>query len=356
LGVGGATVDPARAVVEEYKIHEVADALYLFTGDRLRGSLLYSILSMGLGIFGHAAAAAELSLVAAPRDFALKEPVNPPPPGGPFTYATSGGTPNWHIVAWDIPGGKLPPFVERKVGETTVFSSRAAEAAVEFERSPDGRVSYRLSQDGSALPCEDKQQPFESDLFAAPNDADTKPPEGPGLFFPAQGKLFLSSLARLTAAATVTINSGRSTLTKGCGVSQGTVLISVILSNAVSHQTLFYRVDLTSACGPQPTARTELCARSISYPRAVYYFRTNPFGVQDPLPMFGQRWVGNNERRTVSLDLLPRLIELIKHGPPNMDHDPGQWYVGHYYNGQHIWGDLTMSSQWEDIKFSAESR
>jgi hypothetical protein len=318
--------------------------------------VLCSTLTLWFALCGHFAFAAEMSLVAAPRDFALKEPESPPPPGGPFTYSISGGSPNWHIVAWDIPGGKLPPFVERKVGETTVFSSRAAEAAVEFVRRPDGRVSYRLSQDGSALPCEEKHQPLESDLFATPNDIGAKPPEGPGLFFPQQGKLFLPGLSHLVAVATVTINSGPASVPKGCGVSQGTALISVILNNTVSHQTLFYRVDLSSVCGPQPSARSEFCARTISHPRSFYYFRTDPFGVQDPLPIFGQRWVGNNERRTVNIDLLPRLIEHVEHGPPGMDHDLGHWHVGRYYNGQHIWGDLTMTSQWEDIKLIATSR
>jgi hypothetical protein len=311
---------------------------------------------LGLALFGQLACAAEMSLLAPPRDLALKEPADPPPPGGPFTYAITEGSPNWHIVAWNIPGGKLPPFVQRKVGESTVFGSQAAAAAVEVVKSPNGRVSYRLSQDGSVLPCEAEHKPRESDLFAAPNDERAKPPEGPAMVLPQQGKLLLPSLSRLVAEATVTVSSGSVISPKGCDVSQGGALISIILNNAVSRQTLFYQVKLSIVCGPQPRVRTELCTQSTTHPRPFYFSRANPFGVDDPLPMFGQKWIGNNERRTIKIDVLPRLVEHIEHGPSGMDHDPSHWDVGKYYNGQHIWGDVTVTSQWEDIGLIASSR
>jgi hypothetical protein len=39
-----------------------------------------------------------------------------------------------------------------------------------------------------------------------------------------------------------------------------------------------------------------------------------------------------------------------------MDHEPSHWYVHSYYNGQHIWGDVTMTSRWEDVGLFATLR
>jgi len=314
------------------------------------------LLCSGLLLGGHSPSAKEISLLAAPRDFALKEPDDPPPVNGPLTYAITGGNPLWYIVAWNIPGGKLPAFVERKIGGTTVFVSKAAEAAVEIVRRPNGRVAYQLSQDGAALPCEENGQPRESDLLVRANGQDVKWPEAPGLLLPRDKPLSLQALTRLVTTATATVHSGPADSPKGCAVSQARALVSVILNNPTTRQTLFYKVTLNNVCGPQPEARRKFCTSFTQRPRPFYYFRTNPFGVEDPLPAVGETWLDNHERRTIRLDILPRLIAHIKAGPSAMDHDPGHWNVSAYYNGQHIWGDVTMTSQWEDIGLFATMR
>jgi len=329
--------------------------LRYFTKSTRRSTLGWFCL-IGLLLASQSASAKEISLIAAPRDFALKEPDFPPPISGPLTYAITGGNPNWYIVAWGIPGGKLSSFAERRIGGKIVFSSRAAEAAVEIVHLPNGQVAYQLLQDGTPLPCEENGQPRESDLLTGPNGQDAKSPEIPGLLLPPNKPLSLLTLTHLVATATVTVQSGPTGSPKGCGVSQGSALISVLLNNPMTRQTLFYKVVLINVCGPQPKARSMFCARSTQRPWPVYYFRTNPFGVADPLPLVGERWLANNERRTIRLDLLPRLIEHIRTGPNTMDHEPSHWNVTGYYNGQNIWGDVTLTSQWEDVDLLATMR
>ncbi len=321
-----------------------------------RSSTLGWLIWIGLLLVGQPAPAKEISLVAAPHDFALKEPDLPPPVNGPLTYAITGGTPNWYIVAWNIPGGKLSLFAERRIGGKIIFSSMAAEAAVEIVHLPNDRIAYRLSQDGTALPCEENGQPRESDLLAGSNGPDAKSPEVPGLLLPPNKPLSLLTLSHLITTATVTVHSGPVASPKGCGVSQGSALISVILNNPTTRQTLFYKVILVNVCGPQPKARSEFCMRSTRRPFPFYYFHTNPFGVADPLPLLGERWLANNERRTIRIDLLSRLIEHIRTGPDTMDHETGHWNVAGYYNGQNIWGDVTLTSQWEDVSLVATMR
>jgi len=299
------------------------------------------------------AIAEQIPLVTPPRDFVLKEPESPPPPGGPFTYATTGGKPNWYIQAWNIPAGKLSAFVERKVGSNTVFSSNAPEAAVQIVQLPGGRASYRLAQDGTALPCSHQGEPLESNLVAGPSALNTEAPEGP---LHHHDLLPIAQLVHLVASATVEIRFEPAQSRKECAVSQAAALISVVLNNRTAHQTLFYQVALNLGCGPQPEARQRLCETLTNHPRASYYFRTNPFGVADVLPLFGQNWLPNNQRYTLHLDLLPHLLWLIGTGPSAMDHDPAHWTIDGYYNGQHIWGDVKMTSEWEDVGLIATTR
>jgi hypothetical protein len=288
-----------------------------------------------------------------PHDFALRESESPPAPGGPFNYAITGKEPDWYIQAWNIPAGRLPPFIEEKKGLNTVFSSSAPEAGVTIVRTPDTRMSYRLSQNGAVLPCERQGEPLESNLLAGPVSLRSGSQDRKNSTFPHKNVTQISQLANLVASATLKVGFGAATTRKGCAVSQAAALISVVLNNRIAHQTLFYQVALYLGCGPQPANRQALCERLRRVPRASYYFSTNPFGVADVLPLFGQKWLADNERRAVRLDLLPHILQLIDTGPATMDRDPSHWTVDGYYNGQHIWGDVIMWSEWEDVDLVA---
>ncbi len=299
------------------------------------------------------AQAAEIPIFSPPYDFVLLDPQSPPPPGGPFPYASTGGTPTWGISSWDIPGGKLPPFLTGPAGMNILFTSSAAESSVKIAHTPSGLAVYQLFQNGAALPCEEGGAPRESDLFASPNGYGTKPPAGSGLLLAPDQAPALTGLAQLVSSATVMLQYANAVPSKVCPVSQGAPLVSVILNNLTAHQTLFYQLALSNVCGPQPRARARLCEAWGTHARSSYFFQRNPFGVDDALPAFNQPWLANNETRTISIDLLPHLIKFVANGPPKMDHNPAHWSVGSYYNGQHIWGGLTMTTTWEDVSLVA---
>jgi hypothetical protein len=292
------------------------------------------------------ARAATVPVFSAPYDFALLEPQYPPPPGGPVAYATTSGTPQWSIANWNIPGGKLPPFTVSMQGTNTVFTSRAPESSVVITQTPAKTASYQLSQNGAVLPCDTGGEPRESDLFAGSYNQHTPP----------EKLLTLTALTNLISTATIKYQYGEATPRHVCAVSQGSALISVILNDQTKHQTFFYQLELSDECGPQPAARARMCETSRTNPKPSFFFGKNPFGADEALTLFGQKWLANNETRTIHVDLLPHLINLVENGPPEMDHDPSHWTIGAYYNGQHIWGDMTMTTTWSRVSLLATTR
>jgi hypothetical protein len=65
--------------------------------------------------------AASLSLLTPLNDFALRDPAEAVRPGSPVFYDATGPDAGWHIVQWDIPGGRLPPFLRFKSGDVEVM-------------------------------------------------------------------------------------------------------------------------------------------------------------------------------------------------------------------------------------------
>jgi hypothetical protein len=292
------------------------------------------------------ARAATVPVFSPPYDFVLLGPQYPPPPGGPVAYATTGGTPKWNIANWNIPGGKLPPFTVSRQGTNTLFTSRAAESSVVITQISAGTASYQLSQNGAVLPCGTGGAPLESDLLAGSYHQDAPP-----------GKyLALSALTSLISTTTIKYQYGEATPRHICAVSQGGPLISVILNNRTKHQTFFYQLELGDVCGLQPAARARMCEAAGANPRPSFYSNKNPFGADEPLPLFGEKWLADNETRAIRVDLLPHLIDLVENGPPAMDHDLSHWTMGGYYNGQHIWGDMTMTTTWSHVSLLATTK
>ncbi|MEA1673537.1 hypothetical protein [Nitrospirillum sp. BR 11163] len=319
--------------------------------------LVTGALLAGLALGGaHIAQAKDVDLLAPHWDFSLRESPDPPAPQGPAAYASTVPGATWNFVAWNIPGGDLSPFTRQTSGTKTVFSSTAREASVTVTQVKGATyATYKLTQDGTVLPCQGPDgQPRESDLFASPNDKVKPPHESIGMM--ADGKYALTDLDHLFSDTDVRIKYGNLKTTKGCAVSQGGPLISVVLNNPTSHQTLFYQLALGMICGPQPEDRQRFCNDMVTKPRTDYFFIKDPFGVDDFLPLLGQPFLKSGERRDVRVDILPRLLKLIAEAPAGMDRRPENWRVGHYYNGQHIWGDITLESEWTTARLIASPK
>lgn len=297
-----------------------------------------------------------IDLIVPPRGFLLLEPQSPPPKGGPFPYANTGPGANWNIASWDIPGGKLPPFTRRQSGGTVTWESSAAAASVRIDAVENGTTVLMLSQNGAALPCTtNRGTPRESDLFAGPNDGRFAPPALSGT--PAlQKRVPLSDLSQLLVRAQVKIVAHDVPSPKGCEVSQGGALISVVLSNPSRKQTLFYKVKLNNICGPQSIGRSRWCHKFNQRPVSRFYFSRNPFGVDDFLPLSGRAWVAEKQWHDIELDLLPRILTSVQAGPPELDRDLSHWMVSSFYVGQHIWGDVSLTSSWRNMMLTAVVR
>ena len=274
-------------------------------------------------------------------DFALRAPATPRPGEPPDFYSETGPDPGWQIAQWDIPGGRLSPFTTTLLPDGVRFTATAPEASVQITRA-SGHESIRLSQDGAVLPClTDKGTPRESDLLFRPKDR-TAPGRTAVLVEPVR----LSQLHHLIVETKVQISYGETAHPKGCKVTQGNSGINLVLNNTTVRppQTFFYQLGFNQPCEFGPAVRMRECLGGLHGPG--YFFQHNPFGVDDRLPLLGHPFIRNGEARSLSLELLPRLRQLIAMAPPEMDHDPAHWVISNASIGQAIWGDFRLTTTW----------
>jgi hypothetical protein len=320
--------------------------------NRLFGYIAWAILTLFLlSLDAPVAFSKNIELVAPFSDFSLREPPDPPPPGSPQFYSSTAVISPWSIVQWNVPGGKLPPFTLTRQGPRTSFHSRAAEVAVEIQRE-SGQTSVQLSQNGEALPCSwANGHPRESDLFIAPKD-----PRWSGhdtALHPYARSLSIGALSALILRAEVSAEAAPLSRPKGCAVSQGAAIVALILRNTTGPkpQILFYQLALNHVCGPGSAQRMRQCA--VGQTKFTYFSRKQPFGVDDFAPLLGVPALGNGQSRHITINLLPRLAQIIAAGPPEMDRNMAHWQFDGTYLGQHIWGDIRLATRWRSFGLTA---
>ena len=298
--------------------------------------------------------AAEL-LILKPFDaVSIDSPVQPVPPGGPHAYAASGPAASWSVVAWDIPGGELQPFKTTRQHQAVVSVSQAAEASVSVVHEPANGAVIWLSQDGRVLPCLlANGEPRESDLLLSPNQSSN--PFGTSGYIVPSHAFPLTSLRHLIAIATISYQTSPSPKSEACGVVQASVIMALVLNDQLRQQTIFYQLELTEICGPQPVQRQVFCQMMQSVPRAYFFARSNPFGINDQLPLLGQPFLTPGETRAVHVDLSPRVMGILRDGPLSMDRDVGHWVLGGFYVGQNIWGGLRLSTRWSRVQLAVDT-
>jgi hypothetical protein len=322
-------------------------------GIRYRSLLVMLGFLLALAVPNHAEGA-EFDLLQKFDSFALREPPDPPPPGGPRIYSVTSDSPNWFVSQWNIPGEKLSPFVHRQTDGTTVFEAHAPAADVRILIAPS-RTAVILAQNGSVLPCLNQVgRPREFDLFISPGKLRGRPSTPQ----PAQAgaSASLSELTALVQSATVAIRTARPPGDKNCTLNKGNALLALILHNTVAQpkQTLFYQLALNRFCGRASPERRRECDAP---PRHFNFFSTrNPFGVDDMLPLVGEPFLAGGESRVLRIDLLPRLKDIIASAPAGMDPDVSHWVVDGAYAGQHIYGDVILETEWSENRLIAFTR
>src|SRR5262249_30896441 len=145
------------------------------------------------------------------------------------------------------------------------------------------------------------------DLFATPiNQNFPRFPQAPR-----NVGLSLSSLQNITHKISVQPNVVATT-DNNCKTTRSALLTAVVLTNSKEHQTFFYQVRLGSY-------QSENGLQASGMPRAAWFFKgsnlqsggSRQYGYGDNITFFGQTPATLNSTSNFSIELLPRLKELI---------------------------------------------
>lgn len=275
------------------------------------------------------------------------------PAGVEPSYAVSGLEADWNLAQWGIPTGDLPPFtVIKESGERTTISQKSDAAIIVDGVSPD--VSVTLSQNGRDLTCSDSHgQPLEFDMFLAPNDRLYGGSTKLGLAGNPPSQPTLSQIKKLIFSARVSLLQKVDSDIVACNDNSGSAIIALILNNFdhTTPLTLFYQLSINAFCERDIRGYYVFCGNRL---RPMSFFSAhNPYGVDDFLPWLGKAWMNDGDSETLSIDMLPRLQAVLSNLPLDIDRNPSHWRFHTLYIGQHIWGKITMTTSWRQVRLEA---
>jgi hypothetical protein len=247
-------------------------------------------------------------------------------------YGASDSAANWKIAQWGNPGRPLKEFGSVPCA-SRCYNSVGDAAQVNLEVNGGG-YKFSMKQDGTQLPCNRKGNPAEFDLLASPNDMKT---------------ILLSKATALPISLRFTVDEAKELEKKGCKVSSGQLLAALVLRNNYTTpvQIFFYQLSLFRF--NTSTAATGWWAPGVLRGGG----RTKRFGFRDGLSSFDQAAPSVGTPASYDFDLLPRLREIITKGEHGLDTDVDHWQLRSAYFGQHIWGDVSVSSTWDKIQMRA---
>eukprot|EP00045_Choanoeca_perplexa_P014429 m.169858 g.169858 ORF g.169858 m.169858 type:complete len:336 (-) comp16673_c0_seq1:2270-3277(-) len=278
-------------------------------------------------------------------------------PLGNQTNATAG----WHITQWntwaDLPTSAVynarGPCQARPGTTPSWYASSKSSHVCSWPASPDQAGLVELHQDGSQLPCG-----AEFDTFLGPNTAVySHYPSGMVVSQP------LGALKALEVAFNVTM-AGVPVVTDRCGTSPqcqggghvdyGYAVLGVVMDNREQGQTLFYQVNLgdtrdNTGCSHHGNACDVVPLR--------WYANSNPYGATDSpanynatcLKMSSASPGTVNTPTAYRLNVLPKLLDALVHGPASLNKDAGEWTVGGCYLGIGMQGSVTQSMYVESL-------
>jgi hypothetical protein len=221
-------------------------------------------------------------------------------------------------VQWSIDNGNLSPWAF--IPGMGIWKSTARDATVLVGRS------LSFEQDGSMLACGTTDTPREFDLFFSPNQ------------FP---QIPLDTAQQITLDIDATYEVGIGRATAPCPTSMSNMTVGLSLSNADTHQTLFYQLHLRGQ------ALTDGKLVPGEWPNEVTWFsKSNPFEADEFLP--GGAATPPSSRVSEHLDLLTRLKTAIL--TATVDIPKRQWMLVGLFAGQAIWGNCTTKTMWHDIE------
>jgi hypothetical protein len=307
------------------------------------------------------AAAADITIYAAPTGFGLAAPEKGGGPSPVDIYSTTAPHPDWFIGQWANASGRLPPFQPLDAQGVPGFVSRDKAAGVTFV---GGR--YTFFQNGPLQPCTTRAgRPHEFDLFAGTAAARMNPILRNAEQAPAPA-LTLGAMRRLDQHVAVEVIGETAGSGTRCKVNQGVVLTAVTLSNTIARppQVLFYQLSLRLFCGEGPLmtacrnnrVHPSFWARGEAQHDAAGHATVREFGYDQRLPQLGRPFIPVGQRLSLDIDLLPDLLRIITAGENGLDRDPAHWRIGGAYHGQSVWGDVSLSTAWDSYRLTASER
>jgi hypothetical protein len=333
--------------------------------------------TLGLAVGGHPAAAAQAPGQDAqpfqdPAGFALQSNTMKGANGRPLLYGGTAPGANWFIADMGEPGD-LPPLAETPAADGTTWSSFNAAAGVRLN-VVNGAATATLRQNGAGLACSGPRGGVkEYDLAVWPNGENPGYPTainaayGSNRDFPA-----LSQLAALSMSGTFTVDSITQPLAVSpCVINHAGAGLTVILvdDHAVPRQMFWYLLSFAKFClpaapdAPGPDYRN--CQAAATHPRPAWFWTGASlphrqiaghgaggisllnFAVgegMEPYGLAGGHAPG--QPVPITVDLLPRLAQLIRSGKYGIDPDLSHWRLADAGFGQVIWGDTALSTTW----------
>jgi hypothetical protein len=74
------------------------------------------------------------------------------------------------------------------------------------------------------------------------------------------------------------------------------------------------------------------------------------FGYADDFhSTYGQPFMVPGPEQSYAINIVPPVEDVIAKGPNGMDHDPAHWRLAGIYYGNHIWGNVGISSEWKNF-------
>jgi len=315
---------------------------------RLQFALTFATILFLLTVSSLSAAAKEVDLFAPPEGCALAKS-SPAGPDGLNLYSMTSNDARWYIAQWVTPGD-FGPFV-RSVGPGggKIYTAQGPGGWIKVEQGAEG-YSYTLTQSGASLACTGGGKPLEYDLLISTNGRSVTPHMPAAALIPPDSAP-LSHMRSLTQIVNVrVIRAGPAAMNKHCDVNQGGAFFAVVLRNSTRKQTLFYKMSISTLCGPGPN-QAECRKRSgIAY----FYFRKNPFGYVDFISAHGQAMLTAGHKGTIKFDMLPRLTSLIRSGDNGIDQDLAHWVVDGAYFGSHVFGNVLYQTHWSGYHLIAD--
>jgi hypothetical protein len=247
-------------------------------------------------------------------------------------YGPSSPNAVWHLAQWNNPGGNVPAFKNNIATSPTL--------GVEI-LSPG---SYSIRQTTPGLTCNLAGDAGEYDAFL-------QPISGPYAAFPqaTSTKPFLSTITSLNENVTVKPVSF-SYLDFGCPVTQYNNLLALQLINGTSHQVFYYQLILS----------TQRNGQTLTHQQPYWWWPGTPgngltrFGLDDRIDStFGKPTATVGVATTYSLDVYPRLKEIITSGSYGMDTDLSHWRINNLYIGSGAWGHITATTEWSNYSLTA---